>query len=219
MDPQFWHDRWQRSETGWHQPEFNAHLQECWPRLALPAASRVFVPLCGKSRDLLWLRAAGHEVLGVELSPIAVRDFFAENGLAAQQRRSGDFDRWDCDGLTLLCGDFFALTPERLAGVAGVYDRASLIALPPPMRERYARQLVGLVPAASEILLVTMEYDQREMNGPPFAVHDDEVRRLYEPGRRVTRLYDQDILAENSRLQERGLRALREVVYRLSPPG
>jgi len=79
MDPQFWHERWQRNETGWHQREINAHLQDFWPQLQQPAGGRVLVPLCGKSRDLLWLRAQGHAVLGVEISPIAVREFFAEN--------------------------------------------------------------------------------------------------------------------------------------------
>src|SRR4030042_914462 len=81
MNPDFWLERWQRNEIGFHQPEINAHLQDFWGQLAVPAGGQVFVPLCGKSRDLLWLRARGHRVLGVELSPIAVRDFFAENAL------------------------------------------------------------------------------------------------------------------------------------------
>lgn len=217
MDPQFWHERWQRGETGWHQPEINAHLQEFWPRLPLPERGPVFVPLCGKSRDLLWLRARGHEVLGVEISPIAVREFFAENRLAPTVTRHGRFERCEADGLTVLCGDFFALDADTLRAVVGVYDRASLIALPPPMRARYAGHLASILPARAAILLVTMEYDQREMTGPPFAVHEDEVRALYEPRYHVARLYEKDIHAENPRLRERGLSALRETVYRLTP--
>ena len=102
MDREFWLERWQRSEIGFHQQEINAHLQDYWAHLDLPADSRVFVPLCGKSRDLLWLRARGHTVLGVELSSIAVRDFFAENALTPQTARQGVFERCEADGLEIL---------------------------------------------------------------------------------------------------------------------
>lgn len=217
MERDFWLERWQRNEIGFHQREINAHLQDCWPRLGLAAGNTVFVPLCGKSRDLLWLRAHGHEVLGIEISPIAVRDFFSENGLVAQRSRQGRFERYEADGLAILCGDFFALTAADLAGVAGVYDRASLIALPPAMRSRYAEQLVATLPARAEILLVTMEYPQAQMDGPPFSVGEEEVCRLYAARYDVAPLYTQNILDENPRFRERGLRALTEQVYRLTP--
>jgi thiopurine S-methyltransferase len=217
MNPDFWQERWQRNEIGFHQQEINAHLQDYWPRLGLPAESQVFVPLCGKSRDLLWLRSRGHTVLGVELSPIAARDFFAENKLAPQTWRQGAFHRCEADGLAILCGDFFALGSQDLKDVAGVYDRASLIALPPEMRPRYAAHLATILPQSAAILLVTMEYRQAEMNGPPFSVHEDEVRALYEKHYDVARLFTKDILAENQRFRERGLSTLSEKVYRLVP--
>ncbi len=217
MNPDFWHERWQRNEIGFHQPEINAHLQDFWGQLLVPAGGLVFVPLCGKSRDLLWLRARGHRVLGVELSPIAVRDFFAENALTPQVTRQGAFERYEADGLAILCGDFFDLTPELLQGVTGVYDRASLIALPPELRTRYAGHSAAILPAVAGILLVTMEYPQNEMSGPPFAVREEEVRRLYANRYTVSNLFSKDILAENPRFRERGLSALAEKVYRLAP--
>lgn len=217
MDRDFWHERWQRNEIGFHQQEINAHLQDYWELLAVPAGGLVFVPLCGKSRDLLWLRARGHAVLGVEISPIAVRDFFAENALTPQVTRQGAFERYEADGLAILCGDFFDLTPELLQAVAGVYDRASLIALPPGLRTRYAGHSTAILPAAAGTLLVTMEYPQNEMSGPPFAVREDEVCLLYDKRYTVTCLFTKDILAENPRFRERGLSALAEKVYRLVP--
>jgi thiopurine S-methyltransferase len=217
MNPDFWHERWQKNEIGFHQPEINAHLQDFWAQLAVPAGGQVFVPLCGKSRDLLWLRAQGHRVLGVELSPIAVRDFFSENALTPQVTRHGVFERYNADGLTVLCGDFFALTPEIMQDVAGVYDRASLIALPPALRPRYAAHLAAILPAPAKVLLVTMEYPQAQMNGPPFSVSEEEVRRLYEPRYRVMRLFAKNILDENPRFRERGLSTLSEQVYLLAP--
>jgi len=217
VNPDFWQERWQKNEIGFHQQEINAHLQDYWPRLGVAAGSQVFVPLCGKSRDLLWLRARGHTVLGVELSPIAVRDFFRENLLEPRTSHAGAFERCEADGLSILCGDFFNLTAEDLKGVAGVYDRASLIALPPDMRPRYAAHLSAILPKGAAILLVTMEYRQAEMNGPPFSVSEDEMRQMYEKRYDVTRLFTKDILAENPRFRERGLSALSEKVYQLLP--
>jgi thiopurine S-methyltransferase len=215
MEIPFWHDRWKQNEIGFHQADFNSHLQEFWPSLGLKADSHVFVPLCGKSRDLLWLRAQGHPVLGVEVSPIAVRDFFKENGLTPQVSRRDPFEVREADGLTILCGDFFALTPEWLADIQAVFDRASLIALPPDLRTRYAAHMARILPPNARILLVTMEYPAQGLQGPPFSVDEDEVRALYEKHFSVTSLLRKDILTDNPRFRERGVGALHEHVYRM----
>jgi len=121
MEIEFWHQRWMKNQIGFHQQEINSHLQEFWQQLNLPDEAPVFVPLCGKSRDMLWLRARGHPVLGVEISPIAVRDFFAENDLTPDVIRDGAFERWESDGLTILCGDFFDLDSDSLSHRACAY--------------------------------------------------------------------------------------------------
>jgi thiopurine S-methyltransferase len=219
MEPDFWHERWRQNRIGFHQREINVHLQAFWPELAMPPGGQVFVPLCGKSLDMLWLRAQGHGVLGVEISPIAVRDFFAENRLEAEIRLLGDFEQWEADGLVLLQGDFFDLTWEDLAPITGVYDRASLIALPTEMRPRYVEHFARIVPATAPTLLVTLEYRQSEMDGPPFSVGEAEVRALYEDRFQVERLAALDVLAENPRFRAKGLSGLTEKVYRLRRAG
>lgn len=216
MDRDFWHQRWETGQIGFHQDRINLHLQRFWGELGLPAGETVFVPLCGKSRDMLWLREQGHPVLGVELSPVAVRDFFAENGLQPQEAERDRFSECAAPGLRILCGDFFDLRAEDLAGIGGVYDRASLIALPPPMRERYAAHMKAVLPATCRVLLVTFEYPQQEMDGPPFSVSEPEVRALYEPDFAVRALHAQDILSETPRFREKGLSALSERVYVLT---
>ena len=215
MDPDFWHARWRNSEIGFHQQEINLHLRQFWSRIDAPAACPVFVPLCGKSHDMLWLREQGHPVLGVEISPIAVEDFYREHGLEAQRTQQGRFTRWECEGLAILQGDFFDLRPADLAGVGAAYDRASLIALPPAMRQRYAGQFTRLLPAAIRTLLVTLEYPQEEMDGPPFSVSEEEVRGLFGRQGGVTLLSRQSILEENPRFQARGLTRLEEQAYRI----
>jgi thiopurine S-methyltransferase len=215
VDPDFWHRRWAEGRTGWHREAFNPHLEIHWPRLGLARGTRVFVPLCGKSRDMLWLAGEGYRVLGVEISPIAVQAFFAENSLSPKVELEVAFTRYAVDEIEILCGDLFNLTPDHLAGVGAVYDRASLIALPPPTRKRYAAHLVNLLPGQASVLLITLAYAQNEMEGPPFSVVEAEVRRLYEPRFAITRLATMDVLADSARYQDRGLSRLEEHVFLL----
>jgi thiopurine S-methyltransferase len=216
MKKDFWLDRWQREEIGFHQDEVNPHLRKFWPGLNLASSTTVFVPLCGKSQDMHWLHNKGHRVLGVELSTIAVRAFFNENGYSPQHIIEGKFDRYEANGISILCGDFFDLNRDQMTNVSAVYDRASLIALPPEMREGYVRHLVSILKSATRILLVTVDYPQREMQGPPFSVSTDEVEKLYRNYADVHLLAHQDVLAQNPRFQQKGLTCLVENIFLLT---
>lgn len=156
-DNALWRDCWRDRRTGFHQAEVNPLLVRFWPALGLAPASRVFVPLCGKSLDMLWLAAQGHAVVGVELSPIAAGAFFRELGMRPVRRRQGAFTRWEHDRLVILCGDYFALRPEDLGRIDAVYDRAALTALAEDIRADYVSRLRELVPAGCEMLLLTTE--------------------------------------------------------------
>jgi len=215
MDPQHWHDRWTNNQIGFHQEEVNAHLSEFWPA-AMQVGGKVFAPLCGKSVDLLWLRDQGYQVVGIELSPIAVRDFFGENQLSASQHDSGGLECWSTDGIEIYVGDFFDLNTEHLHGVTAVFDRASLIALPPEMRKNYAQHIQSLC-VAQETFLITLEYPQDQMQGPPFSVPADEVENLYANQYDIQVLKRFDALAENQNFIKRGVTQLYETVYHLTP--
>ncbi|WP_085607140.1 MULTISPECIES: thiopurine S-methyltransferase [unclassified Pseudomonas] len=215
MQPEFWHKKWESNQIGFHQPEVNPYLQRHWPDLAIPAQARVLVPLCGKSLDLLWLAGLGHQVLGVELSEKAVEDFFLEQQLQAQVSEQGDFKVYRAGAIELWCGDFFSLTAADVAGCTALYDRAAVIALPPAMRERYAAHLQGLLPICRG-LLVTLNYDQSQMPGPPFSVDDAEVQRLLGSTWRVEMLEEQDVLGDSWKFVQAGVTRLEERVYRIS---
>ncbi|MDE2625313.1 MAG: thiopurine S-methyltransferase [Betaproteobacteria bacterium] len=212
MEKEFWLERWERNEIGFHQGDINPHLRRFWPEAA-PAAGRVFVPLCGKSRDLLWLREQGRPVLGVELSVIAAQAFFGENGLTPAHQSRPPFESFEARGVEILCGDFFDLDAARLADVTAVYDRAALVALPPELRARYAAHLAAILPAGTRLLLITFDYDQKEMNGPPFAVPVAEVEALFGPHAAVRHLARFDALADNPRFRERGASRIEEHVF------
>jgi thiopurine S-methyltransferase len=179
MHPEFWHQRWSEHQIGFHQATPTPLLLKHWPSLGMPAGAQVFVPLAGKSLDMAWLAAQGYRVLGVELSQLAVEQFFAEHGLQPQIHETRYGRHHVAGGIELICGDAFALDAEALRDCMGVFDRAALIALPPDLRARYAAELYARLPAGCRGLLVTLEYPQHEREGPPFAVPQDEVHALF----------------------------------------
>lgn len=178
-DNELWQQCWRDRDTDFHQKTVNSNLMKFWPGLGLATTDRVFVPLCGKSLDLLWLARQGHPVVGVELSPIAVRAFFKENRLQPSRRKQGRFTHWHSGAIDILCGDFFDLTAADLGNIAAVFDRASLTALPEEIRHAYLAHLRKIVPAQCQMfLLTTEEPDEGETPDQPFAIAA-EISHLY----------------------------------------
>ncbi len=179
MNPDFWHQRWQENQIGFHQAAPTPLLVEHWPALGVAPGAQVFVPLAGKSLDMLWFAAQGYRVLGVELSQIAVERFFAEHGLQPDIRDTKYGRHYAAGGIAIVNGDAFGLDADALRGCAAVFDRAALIALPPELRVRYANALYAKLPTVCRGLLVTLDYPQHEREGPPFAVPEAEVQSLF----------------------------------------
>ncbi len=215
MEAQFWHQRWESGRIGFHQRGINPYLTRFWSRFEVPAGAEVFVPLCGKSLDMIWLAGHGYRVAGIELSPVAVENFFAENDLVPERHRDGPLEWWCAGAIRIACGDFFALESRHLDGIGFVFDRASLVALPREMRPDYVGKLGELLPGY-EMLLVTLEYDQREMAGPPFSVVADEVQSLFAAARRVEEFEALEVLDENPHFRGKGLTRLVEKAFAIS---
>lgn len=178
MDPQFWHDRWEANQIGFHKSEANPALIAHFHRLDLAPGARVFVPLCGKTKDIGWLLEQGMRVVGAELSEIAVAQLFRDMGVKPDVIRHGAMQIYRGAGAEVFVGDIFDLGAKDLGPVDAIYDRAALVALPPKMRAAYARHLLDITGAARQ-LTVTFEYDQSKMNGPPFSVPALEVLDHY----------------------------------------
>ncbi|VUD41001.1 Thiopurine S-methyltransferase [Thalassocella blandensis] len=178
MEEGFWHKRWELGETAFHEGIPNRLLRNYFGSLSLPANSRVFIPLCGKTTDIAWLRAYGFQVVGVELSEIAVKQLFTDLELEAEIEQHQNFVRYRTEGLDVWVGNIFALNEKLLGPVNAIYDRAALVALPEEMREQYTQQLVSLTHAAPQ-LLITFEYDQTMMEGPPFSIPLSMVEAYY----------------------------------------
>ena len=215
VDDQHWLDRWRDNRIGFHEGEVNRHLRRYLADFSLTPGSRIFVPLCGKAVDMAWLARQGFEVLGVELSALAIEAFFDEQGIAYEVAERGDFREYRAERLCLLQGDFFDLRAADLDRCALVYDRAALIAMADRDRPRYSSHMLAIAAAVERMLLITFCYRQAEMEGPPFAVCDDEVERAYGAAFRLQRLAREDILDESPRWRANGLTALAESVFRL----
>ena len=208
MVEDLWHQRWRENNIPFHEGRVNGYLKAYYERLGLTGDEKVFVPLCGKALDMIWIRQQGQTVLGVELSPIAVRDFFSENGIASRVEKCGAFERYSGDGIELLCGDVFDMTSSHLNDVRAIYDRASYFALDIDGRRRYADFFSDMLPVGADILLLTLEYPQSIMEGPPYSVGEAEVRNRFETRYRVTHLETRDIIDRQPRFRAKGLPTL-----------
>ncbi len=223
MKIDFWEERWSNNQIGFHQDSVNPYLTYFYGEKG-PAPERreklkVFVPLCGKSKDLLWLSQNGYKVFAVECSDRAVKDFFEENGVNYKHAKKDGYGLYQSSDqesiIEILQGDFFGLGEKDLDNVTDIFDRASLIALPETMRKQYADKMAELQKPQLRTLLVTLTFDQAEMNGPPFSVTEEEVRDLYSESFSIEKLCFKEIINEEPGLRKRGLTALVETVYKL----
>lgn len=227
MDLNFWHDRWERGETGFHQPVLNPYLAYCYGEKGSSVDSRsslrVFVPLCGKSQDMQWLSQNGYNVIGIECSPIAVKDFFEKSVASLEMTETDRYIKYTAHAgtsgkarLEIIQGDFFELVDSDIEGVTDVFDRASLIALPEAMRKSYAGKMAELLNPGVRILLITMTYPPHEMEGPPFSVSEEEVQDLYGENFKIDKLLVKNILSTEQKFQQQGLTSLLETAYKLT---
>ncbi len=213
MQREFWLERWRRNEIGWHQSEVNPWLAGRWSQLGIPAERAVFVPLCGKSLDMRWLHKQGHPVIGVELSEAAVTAYFEEAEEVYRIDQEQYFRKHVGVSATIYCGDFMDLTARELKNVGGVFDRGALVALPPAMRAYYADHLLRILPDRARILLVTLEYDQNLVAGPPHAVSPVEVESLFSGRCSVERLACERTSRLPAKFAEAGVDEVVEAVY------
>lgn len=212
MDKDFWHERWQRNEIGFHRNSAHPALEKHWPEVYRGGTAPALVPLCGKSLDMLWLARQGHPVVGVELDRGAVETFFEEAGFVPEIDDTGPMPSYSAGGVTVFAGDFFEFDAPGQYGL--VYDRAALIALPPEMRPRYLAHLASLLAPGAKGLLITLEYSQACMQGPPFSVTPEELadNRDFD----FQCLARSDELAAHPRFAAKGLPWLNEAAYALN---
>ena len=208
-----WESRWKEGRIGFHLPEVNSYLLRYSGVLLKQAPQSVFVPLCGKTLDLPWLAARTKKVVGVELIRKAVEDFYQENKITHLIHQAGKLQLYSNSSIDIFRGDFFDLNQEHVAPFKAIYDRASIVAINPPERVKYVNHLMSFLEPGGQILLITLEYDQKQMTGPPFSVTASEIEMLLAPYGILELLETNDIL--DDRLRNKGLDLTLERVFQL----
>jgi thiopurine S-methyltransferase len=188
MELDFWHRRWQKNEIGFHEREGNLLLKEYFEHWQLPNKARVFVPLCGKTKDIGWFLLKGHAVVAIELNESAVQSLFAELGVDPIIESHGPLLRYSADNLIVYVGDFFSLTASDVGDIDGVFDRGALVALPESLRHKYSEHL-RIISNTNKQFLLTYDYDQALFAGPPFSVTSRTIHQIYQHHYSITQLY------------------------------
>ena len=214
MKKEFWIEKWQNKQTGFHKDFTHPLLIKYITETGIKQGDTVFVPLCGKSLDMLWLNNQGYKVIGIEVSELAIQQFFAENNLHAVRSTIDKFDVYQFENITLYCGDFFNLTKKHALDINAIYDRAAFIALPEELVGKYVDKMFDIVPAGAKHLLITLEFVKNSGPiGPPFNSPQEKVDLLYSQFSSIKLLQEEDIIAREHKFKEQGCDYVFERVY------
>ena len=208
-----WLHFWENNETNWHSDTITQELVEYFELFELEPGDKVFVPLCGKSLDMIYIVNQGFSVVGVEISEFGIRQFFKENDLKYTFTKVDDFYLYSSENLEIYCGDFFSLTSKHLNNVKAVLDRKSLIALEPDLRQKYVKHLNDIISLGVRILLVTLHYPQHQMSAPPFSVDKSEVESLFSMTFETRELKSFNDLENESKLVRAGVDYINNAAY------
>ena len=208
---EYWHNRWDKEQTGWHRAIYNDLLLKHWPSINAPSGGQVIVPLCGKSLDMLWLAEQGYNVVGLEMVEQAVQAYFEENKLETVSNEIGKHIKYSSPPFTIFQGDLFDLEAGVVQADAW-YDRAAMVALPNSLREDYVKQICQQTKPGASGLLITFAYPQEQMDGPPFALHDEDVFGFFTDGFEVECLEKIDLEDE----KDRGLSKVTSTVFKIT---
>jgi thiopurine S-methyltransferase len=211
-----WHKYWEENRIAFHEGQVNPYLKRFLPIYNLQPGDTVFMPLCGKAVDIFWLTQQGFNVIGVELSEIAVRSFFEESELEFSHQQYNRFNLFRSDKISLFQGNYMHLESSDIAACKLVYDRASIIAIESFNRSSYVQKMLEIIPARTPMLMVTLDYDQQVMSGPPYAVSSEEIRQLFAPDYETILLHSSEQIEERPRWRENGLSSLIESALSLS---
>ncbi|MEM9809458.1 MAG: thiopurine S-methyltransferase [Cyanobacteria bacterium P01_D01_bin.56] len=192
METSYWRQKWEQNNIAFHKSEANPILVNHFQKLSLAKGSRVFVPLCGKTLDIAWLLSQGYRVAGAELIEIAIEQLFKELRVEPEISEIGNIKRYSADNIDIFVGNIFDVSSQMLGFIDAVYDRAALVALPKGIRQRYTIHLMEITDKAPQ-LLVSYDYDQSLMSGPPFSISQEEVAQHYSQSYGVRLLTSNDV--------------------------
>lgn len=176
-----WLSAWENGKAPWHQEEFHAILRKHTEKITNNLTNaKLFFPLCGKAVDILYLSQMGHEVIGVEYSELAVKQFFEENNIPFNAKLVPEvgvlYENNDCL-IKIYCCDFFKFNSNLEKNFDGVWDRGALEAIEEAERGNYTRIVKTICKPNAGYLLETA--DRPPGVGPPYYVSSEDISTLF----------------------------------------
>jgi thiopurine S-methyltransferase len=212
-DQEFWKQKWVEGSTHFHNDAFNSNLVKHYPKFE-KENHHVFIPLCGKTNDIFYFTEKGHKVLGVELSELAVGQFFEENKLEHKKEKSEHYKLYKTNDITMALGNLFDLTKEDLKDINFIYDRASLVALPVELRKSYYELLREKIGIGTEMLLISFEHGYDTVIGPPHSVPTKEIYENLKTHYEITSLEVKDLDIKSPKLlAQNATKATEPILY------
>lgn len=180
-----WQEKWVDHQIGFHKEQGHELLKKHLDTfLKGKSGLRVFFPLCGKAVEMKWFADRGHSVVGVEISELAIREFFTEQNLSYSEEPIMEIPgakvfKSSSGNISLYCCNLFDLPRTNIGKFDRIWDRGALVAINPCDRQRYADIMLSLVRKGFQYFLCVASYDPTKHSGPPFYVPDAEVKRLF----------------------------------------
>lgn len=165
-----WNRRYFEGDTPWDKGE--AH-----PAIGLALAEgvlsgSVLVPGCGTGHDVRALAAAGLDVLGLDIAPLAL-DRARSHAPAGSER--------------YLLGDLFHLPAGLRGSFDGVFEHTCFCAIDPARRHDYVEAVASALKPNGRLLAVFFTNPDNDGNGPPFGCTRGEIDELFAPRFRQVR--------------------------------
>lgn len=212
MTQELWREKWRSNDIAFHQERINPLLKAHLPRVKLNPGDRILVPLCGKSLDMGWLNQCHYRVMGVELSSVAIADYFDELGVKPQRQMQGNFTRWWHKHIQIWCGNIFDLNLLDVDRIKLIYDSAALTAFDADERQTYVDHFAKILPMRTQIMLMTTETADVQYTDSVARI-DSEVKNLYQADYRIELLHGQDSLKIDPEFPQLPARMLEEKIY------
>lgn len=179
LSPEQWN--WtEKEDPPFHAAAYNSLLVKYHDRLTPEQKTgRVFVPLCGKTLDMIFLSEQRYEVVGLEFSEIGIVDFFAENNLTYDKEELVDspFVKYTAKerNITIYKGDLFDLSRDVCGDFDASWDRGSFVAVNVPTRKKYAQLMSSIIRPSGKILMEVWKYNPSKYAGPPHHTEEKDI--------------------------------------------
>ena len=145
-----------------------------------------FLPLCGRSPDMVWLTSQGHRVTGVEWVEGAVVQFFTENKLDYEVERDVNVGKVTATmytaknvPITVYCCDFFSMSSDTLGQFDCIWDNGSVGSFHESQRPDYVCIMRMLLKSKGKMLLANFNYKLAGPLKPPYPLTREEVKEMY----------------------------------------